>query len=91
MTGKGNYNRHGEAMQDVLSAVSFSQGTVCVPPEGERCELESGVPAGFRASQAKRHAMYHPGHVVVHRSIRETRYYLPRQDDDLQECDHVAA
>lgn len=69
--GNTSYDR---VMHDVDVAVTFGQSTFCRPPEGQACELETGTGSVFTASQAKRHAMRHPGHVVVHRSLRESRY-----------------
>jgi hypothetical protein len=62
-------------MSDVAYiTVTLVPATYCAPPEGRKCFLQNATPH-MSASDAKRHALENPGHVVYRESVTRSTYH----------------
>lgn len=66
----------GEFIHWVNVHSKFEAVTRCEPPDGVRCWLHTDPSNTISLMDARRHALDHPGHLVIREAIDRTQYYL---------------
>ena len=58
--------------------------TRCEPPDGQACWLQQRPTTGATATDAKRHTLENPGHLVVREIVNRTQYHLDPADQPAE-------